>query len=62
MHFTDEQLNSFVDLYKREFGVGIDHNEAYRQATSLVSLVERIYRPMTKEEWDTTMRKMRDNE
>lgn len=62
MSFTDKQLNSFIDLYKCEFGEDIDRNEAHKQATALVSLVERVYKPMTKEDWDTTMREMRDSE
>ena len=62
MSFTDKQLNSFIDFYKREFGEDIDRNEAHKQATALVSLVERVYRPMIKEEWNTTMKEMRDND
>jgi hypothetical protein len=40
MQFTDEQIISFQRLYKQEFGEDISHDEAFRQASSLVSLVK----------------------
>ena len=51
MIFTDEQLNSFIALYEREFGEKIDRAEAIRQATALVSLVKLTYEPMTKKDF-----------
>jgi len=48
MKFTDEQLNSFIALYKQEFGEKLDRAEALRQATALVSLVKLTYRPMSR--------------
>lgn len=51
MKFSDEQLQSFIALYKREFGEDIDRAEALRQVTALVSLVELTWEPMTWEEY-----------
>ena len=51
MKFSDEQLNSFIALYKREFGVVIERAEAERQAVALVSLVKLTYFPMTKRDY-----------
>ena len=51
MIFSDEQLNSFIALYKREFSEDIDRAEAQRQASALVSLVKLTYEPMTKREY-----------
>ena len=51
MKFTDKQLDSFIALYEQEYGEKIDRAKALEQATSLVSLVKSIYRPMTKAEW-----------
>ena len=48
MKFTNEQLNSFIELYEKEFGEVIDRVEAQRQATALVSLVKLTYEPMSK--------------
>jgi hypothetical protein len=47
MKFTDEQLNSFIELYKKEFGETIKKAEALEQATALVSLVKLTYEPMS---------------
>ena len=51
MQFSDEQLKSFIALYKREFGEDIDRAEAQRQASALVSLVKLTYEPMTRSEY-----------
>jgi len=62
MGFTDEQLDSFIALYKNEFGQIIDRTEALKQATSLVSLVERVYRPMTVQEYQNVITQMKSDE
>lgn len=51
MNFTDEQLSSFIKLFKQEFGKDIDRAEALRQATALVSLVKLTYEPMSRKDW-----------
>lgn len=62
MMFTEKELHSFIELYKNEFGETIDQAEALKQATALVSLVERVYRPMTREEMKTVIAKMQEND
>lgn len=62
MMFTELELHNFMELYKNEFGETIDQAEALKQATALVSLVERVYRPMTREEMKTVIAKMREND
>ncbi len=62
MMFTEKELHSFIELYQNEFGETIDRAEALKQATALVSLVERVYRPMTKAEMKTVIAKMREND
>ncbi|HNV61803.1 MAG TPA: hypothetical protein PKN54_02550 [Candidatus Cloacimonas acidaminovorans] len=52
MKFTEEQLNSFIELYKKQFGETIDRAEALRQATALVSLVKLTYEPMSKKDFE----------
>ena len=51
MKFTNKQLNSFIELYEKEFGEVIDRAEAQRQATALVSLVKLTYEPMSKKDF-----------
>lgn len=60
--FTESELNDFIALFKFEFGKTIDRAEAHRQAMALVSLVKRIYRPMTREEMNTVVAKMKEND
>ena len=62
MMFTEKELHSFIELYQNEFGETIDRAEALKQATALVSLVERVYRQMTKAEMKTVIAKMREND
>ena len=62
MMFTELELHSFIELYQQEFGEVIDQAEALKQATALVSLVERVYRPMTRGEMKTVIAKMREND
>jgi len=52
MKFTEEQLNSFIELYKKQFGKTIDRAEALRQATALVSLVKLTYEPMSRKDFE----------
>jgi hypothetical protein len=62
MMFTELELHSFIELYRNEFGETIDKAEALKQATALVSLVERVYRPMTKAEMKNVIAKMQEND
>ena len=62
MMFTELELHSFIELYRQEFGETIDQVEALTQATALVSLVKRVYRPMTRAEWERTIAEMLKNE
>ena len=52
MKFTEEQLNGFIELYKKEFDETIDRAEALRQATALVSLVKLTYEPMSRKNFE----------
>jgi hypothetical protein len=51
MKFTKEQLDSFIELHRKEFGEILDRAEAQRQATALVSLVKLTYEPMSKKDF-----------
>jgi len=47
---SDEEITKFQTLYKNRFGKEISREEAYRQGTALVRLLEIIYKPMTEAE------------
>ncbi len=50
MIFSDKQLDSFIALYQKKFAVKLDRGEAEKQAFALVSLIDRLYKPMTAKE------------
>lgn len=49
---SDEQITKFQYLYKKRFNQEIDREQAYEQGAKLIRLVELIYRPMTKKEYE----------
>lgn len=51
MTITEAQLNSFIALYQKVYGITLPRNEAYKQASDLLWLVDLTYRPMTKKQW-----------
>lgn len=49
---SDEQVKQFQALYRECFGKKISKEEAYKKGASLLRLVELVYRPMTKKEYE----------
>lgn len=50
MTLSDEQIKSFQDIYRRQFGKEISREEALEQGIKLVRLMRLIYQPMTENE------------
>lgn len=48
---SEEKVKSYQALYKSRFGKEISYEEAYEQGTKLLRLIELIYKPMTKVEY-----------
>lgn len=48
---SEEKVKSYQELYKSRFGKEISYEEAYEQGTKLLRLVEIIYKPMAKVEY-----------
>ncbi len=48
---SDEQIKQFQILYKNRFGKEISREEAYERGAKLIQLVELVYKPMTKAEY-----------
>lgn len=51
MGFTDQQIDNYIALHKKEFNEDIDRAEALRSATALVNMVRITYQPMTKADY-----------
>lgn len=50
MQLTDEDIEEFQDIFERKFGTRIEKAEAHTKATSLIRLMQIVYRPLTDEE------------
>ena len=59
MKFTEQELDSFIALYKKEFGDELSRAEAQQKATSLVSMVKLTYIPMTEKQFAENMKACR---
>ena len=42
MKLTEKQIEEFQKIYSSKFGVEIDHEQALRKATSLLTLVKSV--------------------
>jgi hypothetical protein len=49
---SDEQITKFQTLYKNRFGREISREEAYEKGAQLVRLMQLIYKPITKDDYD----------
>ena len=57
---TDEQITKYQTLYRNRFGREISREEAYEQGVKLIRLVELIYKPMTKTEYQKLQDRRRE--
>jgi len=48
---SKEQITKFQKLYKNRFGVKISREQAYEKGIKLIRLVELIYKPITKDDY-----------
>jgi len=46
---SQEALNEFISIWKREFGVDINPKEALEYASKLITIFDVIYKPLRKE-------------
>lgn len=49
---TDKQIEKYQLLYKKHFGKEISKEEAYNQGIKLIRLLNIIYKPITKKEYE----------
>jgi len=56
---SDEQIIKFQTLWKNRFDKEISREEAYEKGVKLIRLVELIYKPMTKTEYQQLQERRR---
>jgi hypothetical protein len=44
MNISDEKLDEFIELHKKEFGITLSKSEAEEQAKALISLIRIVYK------------------
>jgi len=49
---SEEQILKFQSLYRERFGKEISREGAYEKGAKLLRLVELIYKPITKDEYE----------
>ena len=54
---SEKELKKFKAIYKKEFGIELSDQDALESATKLLRLVEIIYKPMTKEEYERVQKR-----
>lgn len=57
MLLLDVDIKKFQELYKARFGVDISKDEALAKGTQLLRLMELVYKPMSKEEYELVQKR-----
>ena len=52
MQLTKQQLDEFKKLYSQRFGEDLSDEQAAAKAAKLLGLLQMIYKPLTKEEFE----------
>jgi hypothetical protein len=53
--FTETQLTKFKALYKKHFGEELSPEDAYEKATKLIRMMQIVYKPITKTQYQQVM-------
>ena len=61
MVLSDEDVAKFQALYRSEFGTEISRADAYEKGIGLLRLMSIVYKPMTKEEYESTLPLLHQN-
>lgn len=57
---SEEQITKYQEIYKNHFGKEISREEAYEQGIKLIRLIEIIYKPMTKDEFQQVQKRRKE--
>jgi len=59
---NDNDVKEFQQLFKRQFGVMLSQDIAYRKLTMLVRQIEMIYRPINQKRYEQYVNKNENND
>lgn len=57
---SQEALEEFKAIYKKQFGIDLSDQDALEKATKLLTLMKLVYKPMTKEEYDMVQKRRKE--
>lgn len=57
---TETDVTEFQELYRKRFGVPIEHDEAYKKLTLLVRQMEIVYQPITRSQYEEYVNRYED--
>ncbi len=57
---SKESLEKFEDIYMKRFGKNLSNQAALESATSLLTLMKAIYRPMTREDYEKLQKRRKE--
>lgn len=57
MQISKEHLDKFKKIYKKRFWVELNNSDTLAKATKLIRLVEIVYKPMTKAEYNALQKR-----
>ena len=60
MVLSDKDITKFQALYKSEFGMEISRDEAREKGAKLLRLMSIVYKPMTKEEYESVQKRRKE--
>ena len=52
MQISDAQLDKFITIYHKKFGVVLDRQSAYEKGAQLLQLMKITYKPITKNDYE----------
>lgn len=52
MQITQTQLDKFIELYQKEFGVILDRESGYKKGLQVLQIMKSIYKPITKNDYE----------
>jgi len=58
---ADKDIKSFMEIYKNRFGKELSREEAFEKATSLLRMIELVYKPMTEQEYNNLQKHESNN-
>ncbi len=57
---SQEALEEFKAIYKNQFGIELSDQDALEKATKLLTLMKAVYKPITKEQYDTVEKRRKE--